>query len=68
MSDSNYDRGSLLLVMFRVNYLYSGDYSEGVMDLGLKVKLYECNDLDVVVFKFVEICFEVKKIEMMEIL
>jgi len=67
-SSSNYDRGKLLPETLRANHPHSGDHSEGSMDAELKEKLYECNDVDTMLFHMAESLFTQRKTEIEEVL
>ena len=67
-SSSNYDRGKLLPETLRANHPHSGDHSEGSMDAELKEKLYECNDVDTMLFHMAESLFTQRKTEVEETL
>ena len=67
-SSSNYDRGKLLPETLRANHPHSGDHSEGSMDAELKEKLYECNDVDTMLFHMAESLFTQRKTEIENVL
>ena len=67
-SSSNYDRGKLLPETLRANHPHSGDHSEGSMDAELKEKLYECNDVDTMLFHIAESLFTQRKAEIEKML